>query len=38
MEQNFTIPQPTVNKVITNMQSFVTVKEVLISFFLPLQQ
>ena len=25
-EQNFTIPQPTVNKVITDLQSFVTVK------------
>jgi Dyp-type peroxidase family len=26
VEQNFTIPQPTVNKVITGLQSFVTVK------------
>jgi len=26
VEQNFTIPQPTVNKVITDLQSFVTVK------------
>lgn len=26
VEQNFTIPQPTVNRVITNLQSFVTVR------------